>query len=241
MPRSSSPSATASPRPAPTPPTCSSRPRRRRRLEAQRPEDLDHLGALRRLVLGRRAHRSDKKHDGISLFLMPMDHPGLEVQDHADDRRRDHQRGLLQRRLRPDDYLVGEEGKGFQYISEALDLERFTMFTFSPIEQRLELLIDYVKTATRDGTSRCATIRRAPADRPARRPRPRSPGCWVCASCTPPRGVGGKPPTVSRRRVQALRHDDCRKKRRQRHGHRWARAGSSASTPRTRRCAAAET
>ena len=29
----------------------------RRRLEAQRAEDLDHLGPLRRLVLGRRAHR----------------------------------------------------------------------------------------------------------------------------------------------------------------------------------------
>ena len=41
--------------------------------------------------------------------------------------------------------------RGFQYISQALDLERFTMFTFSPIKQRLDLLIDYVRTAERDG------------------------------------------------------------------------------------------
>ena len=34
---------------------------RRRRLALQRPEDLDHLGALRRLVLGRRAHRPATK------------------------------------------------------------------------------------------------------------------------------------------------------------------------------------
>ena len=27
-------------------------------------------------------------------------------------------------------YVVGELNKGFQYISEALDLERFTMFTY---------------------------------------------------------------------------------------------------------------
>src|SRR5690606_5045405 len=41
--------------------------------------------------------------------------------------------------------------KGFQYISQALDLERFTMFTFSPIKQRLDLLCDYVRTAEVDG------------------------------------------------------------------------------------------
>jgi hypothetical protein len=51
----------------------------------------------------------------------------------------------------PNDYVVGELGRGFQYISEALDLERFTMFTFAPIQARLDLLVDYVKTATRDG------------------------------------------------------------------------------------------
>ena len=51
----------------------------------------------------------------------------------------------------PDEYVVGEVNHGFQYISEALDLERFTMFTFSPIEQRLELLVEYVKTTVRDG------------------------------------------------------------------------------------------
>jgi alkylation response protein AidB-like acyl-CoA dehydrogenase len=41
--------------------------------------------------------------------------------------------------------------RGFQYISQALDLERFTMFTFSPIQQRLDLLCDYVRTEERDG------------------------------------------------------------------------------------------
>jgi hypothetical protein len=51
----------------------------------------------------------------------------------------------------PDEYVVGEVNHGFQYISQALDLERFTMFTFSPINQRLDLLIDYVRTAERDG------------------------------------------------------------------------------------------
>jgi alkylation response protein AidB-like acyl-CoA dehydrogenase len=50
----------------------------------------------------------------------------------------------------PDDYLVGQRGKGFQYISEALDLERFTMFTLSPITDRTRVLIEYVRKAKRD-------------------------------------------------------------------------------------------
>jgi alkylation response protein AidB-like acyl-CoA dehydrogenase len=50
-----------------------------------------------------------------------------------------------------DDYRVGDLNKGFQYIAEALDIERFTLFTFSPIRGRMQLLADYVKTATRDG------------------------------------------------------------------------------------------
>ena len=51
----------------------------------------------------------------------------------------------------PDEYLVGERGRGFRYISEALDLERFTMFTLSPISNRTDVLVDWVKQAKRDG------------------------------------------------------------------------------------------
>ncbi|HQY71012.1 MAG TPA: acyl-CoA dehydrogenase family protein, partial [Pseudomonadales bacterium] len=51
----------------------------------------------------------------------------------------------------PDEYRVGELNRGFQYIAEALDIERFTLFTFSPIRARMELLADYVKRTTRDG------------------------------------------------------------------------------------------
>ena len=46
---------------------------------------------------------------------------------------------------------LGSSTRSFQYISEALDLERFTLFTYSPTAQRLDLLTEYVKGATRDG------------------------------------------------------------------------------------------
>jgi hypothetical protein len=101
--------------------------------------------------VGARTDPEAPKHSGITLFLIPMDHPGLTIQGiwtMGDERTN----SVFFDDVRvPDDYIVGEQGRGFQYISEALDLERFTMFTFSPMQARLDLLIDHVKTATRDG------------------------------------------------------------------------------------------
>ena len=71
-----------------------------------------------------------------SLFLIPMDHPGLEVQSLPTIGKDTTNQVFFEDVFVPDDYLVGERGKGFQMISEALDLERFTMFTLSPISNR---------------------------------------------------------------------------------------------------------
>ncbi len=93
----------------------------------------------------------DDKHRGITLFLVPMDHPGLEIQGIPTIGDEITNSVYFDDVFVPDDYVVGEVGSGFQYIAEALDLERFTMFTYSPIQQRLELLCDHVRTAKRDG------------------------------------------------------------------------------------------
>jgi len=93
----------------------------------------------------------DSKHQGITLFLVPLDHPGITIKEiwtMGDERTNEV---FLDDVWVHDDYVVGDVNKGFQYISEALDLERFTMFTFSPVEQRFDILVEYVKTATRDG------------------------------------------------------------------------------------------
>ena len=92
-----------------------------------------------------------KKHDGISLFLIPMNHDGLEIRGVAtigDELTNDV---FFNGVFVPDEYLVGEVGKGFRYISEALDLERFTMFTYSPIDQKLGELVAFVRETTCDG------------------------------------------------------------------------------------------
>jgi alkylation response protein AidB-like acyl-CoA dehydrogenase len=91
------------------------------------------------------------KHQGITLMLVPLDQPGITINaiwTMGDERTNEV---FIEDVFVPDDYVVGQVNRGFQYISQALDLERFTMFTYSPIAQRLDLLIDYVRTAERDG------------------------------------------------------------------------------------------
>jgi 3-oxocholest-4-en-26-oyl-CoA dehydrogenase alpha subunit len=101
--------------------------------------------------VGARTDPDAPKHQGISLFLVPLDDPGLTVRPvwtMGDERTNEV---FFDDVFVHDDYVVGEVNKGFQYIAQALDLERFTMFTYSQIEARIEVLTDYVRRATRDG------------------------------------------------------------------------------------------
>jgi alkylation response protein AidB-like acyl-CoA dehydrogenase len=101
--------------------------------------------------VGARTDPTAPKHRGISLFLVKMDDPGLTVQAMPTIGDERTNMVFFDDVWVSDDYRVGELNHGFQYISEALDLERFTMFTFSPIEQRMEELCRYVATEERDG------------------------------------------------------------------------------------------
>ncbi|MEY9934835.1 alkylation response protein AidB-like acyl-CoA dehydrogenase [Catenulispora sp. GP43] len=100
--------------------------------------------------VGARTDPEAPKHFGITLFLVPLDHPGITIQGiwtMGDERTNSV---FFDDVFVPDDHRVGELNKGFQYISEALDLERFTMFTYSPIAARFELLVDWLRTAEVD-------------------------------------------------------------------------------------------
>jgi len=100
--------------------------------------------------VGARTDPDKKKHDGLSLFLVNMDNPGLEVVSLPTIGKDTTNQVFFDDVFVPDEYLVGERGRGFHMISEALDLERFTMFTLSPIAHRSDVLVDWVKEATRD-------------------------------------------------------------------------------------------
>jgi 3-oxocholest-4-en-26-oyl-CoA dehydrogenase alpha subunit len=91
------------------------------------------------------------KHKGITLFLVPMDAPGITItnMDTMGDERTNEV--FLDDVWVGDDYVVGEVNKGWYYISEALDFERFTLFTVSAYVKKYEALRAYLREQTRDG------------------------------------------------------------------------------------------
>lgn len=86
------------------------------------------------------------KHKGITLFLVPMNAPGITVtpMDTIGDERTNEV--FLDGVFVGDDYVVGEVNKGWYYVSEALDFERFTLFTVSAYVKRYEALRRYVRS-----------------------------------------------------------------------------------------------
>ncbi len=103
--------------------------------------------------VGARTDPQAAKHHCISLFVLRMDAPGLTIQPMFTIGGERTNAVFFDDVFVHDDYRIGEPNKGFQYIAEALDLERFGMFTFSPVRGRTELLCDYVKQTKRDGKS----------------------------------------------------------------------------------------
>ena len=73
------------------------------------------------------------KHKGITYFIVDMHAPGIEIRPiwtMGDERTNEV---YFDDVWVSDEYVVGELNRGFQYISEALDIERFTLFMYSPV------------------------------------------------------------------------------------------------------------
>ena len=101
--------------------------------------------------VGARTNPEARKHEGITLFLIPMDHPGLTIRPTwtiGDERTNEV---FFDQVFVPDDHVVGEVGRGWTYICEALDLERFAMMPVGPLEKKVEALVEHVRGAERDG------------------------------------------------------------------------------------------
>ena len=163
----------------------------------------------------------DDKHQGITLFLVPLDHPGITIKEiwtMGDERTNEV---FLDDVWVHDDYVVGEVNKGFQYISEALDLERFTMFTFSPIKQRFDILVEYVRIASRGRRAAAGRPGHPPAHGPAgHRPGGR-PGARPAGRARV--DEGRRPADDPVLGVQALHHRAVQAAGRRLHGHLRAR------------------
>ncbi len=91
------------------------------------------------------------KHRGISLLIIDAGAPGITITpmwtiigERTNDVFFDNVRV-------PKERLVGEENRGWQYITEALTYERFAMTSFAPTIRKLDRLIAWVKEARIDG------------------------------------------------------------------------------------------
>jgi alkylation response protein AidB-like acyl-CoA dehydrogenase len=97
------------------------------------------------------ARTSEHKYNGITLFLVPMTHEGLETHPTytiGDERTNEV---FFNDVFVPDSHVVGQVGEGWTYICEALDLERFAMLPVGPVEMKLKGLVEYVREADLDG------------------------------------------------------------------------------------------
>jgi len=92
-----------------------------------------------------------EKHKGITLFLIPMQHPGFTIRPIwtiGDERTNEV---FFDGVFVPDDQVVGQLNAGFTYIAEALDLERFAMMPVGPLEEKVKALVGWARSALRDG------------------------------------------------------------------------------------------
>jgi alkylation response protein AidB-like acyl-CoA dehydrogenase len=87
------------------------------------------------------------KHRGISLFVAPMNSPGITVRPLMTLGGERTNEVFFEDVRIPVKNRIGEENRGWYYIAEALDYERFAITTPAPIYRTLDRLIDYMRTA----------------------------------------------------------------------------------------------
>jgi alkylation response protein AidB-like acyl-CoA dehydrogenase len=92
-----------------------------------------------------------KKHHGISVFLIPLNLPGITIRPlYTMPGERNNYTFYDNVRV-PKSCLVGEENKGWKYITTQLDFERIMLSPSSPMKRNVEDTIQWAKETKVDG------------------------------------------------------------------------------------------
>ena len=92
-----------------------------------------------------------KKHHGISVFLIPLNTPGITIKPlYTMPGERSNYTFYDNVRV-PKSCLVGEENKGWKYITTQLDFERIMLSPSSPMKRNIEDAIQWAKETRVDG------------------------------------------------------------------------------------------
>jgi alkylation response protein AidB-like acyl-CoA dehydrogenase len=93
-----------------------------------------------------------KKHHGISVFLFPMDTPGISIQPMQLMGEGRNNCTYYDNVRVPASALVGEENSGWTYITSQLNLERIALAPSSPIRRNIEEVTQWAKETRLNGT-----------------------------------------------------------------------------------------
>ncbi len=97
--------------------------------------------------------KAAKKHHGISVFLIPMNTPGITIRPlNTMPGERNNYTFYDNVRVHKS-CLVGEENKGWRYITTQLDFERIMLSPSSPMRRNIEDTIKWAKETRMDGTA----------------------------------------------------------------------------------------
>jgi alkylation response protein AidB-like acyl-CoA dehydrogenase len=107
-----------------------------------------------------------RKHEGISMIIVPMDRPGITVQPIWTWSGIRTNAVFFEDVRVPRDYLIGQRGMGFYYAMMALDFERIAIGSVGMLRRFFAELKTFVRRTKRDGRPLAAVpwVRRAMAD-----------------------------------------------------------------------------
>lgn len=92
--------------------------------------------------------RGERKHDGISLLLVPLDAPGVELQEHRMMTGERHHAVYFTDVFVEKDMLIGEEGQGWRALMAAINYERLVIAAPGQGDMLLENLREHVLEGT---------------------------------------------------------------------------------------------
>lgn len=99
------------------------------------------------LLAVRTQPRGERKHDGISLILVPMDAPGVELHEHRMMTGEAHHAVYFTDVFVEESMLVGEDGRGWPALMAAINYERLVIAASGQADLLLEHLREHVLEA----------------------------------------------------------------------------------------------
>ena len=96
------------------------------------------------------------KHKGISILIVDVDSPGIEMRPMwcVGTKTAERTNTLFFDKVKvPKNRLVGELNKGFYYLMQALDYERFAIIAAAQHNRRFQNILNYLKTTDYGGES----------------------------------------------------------------------------------------